>query len=253
MPIQYGGCPCKNIKELKELTADHNLLLIEDAAQSLGAKIGNKKIGTFGDAAMFSLCQDKMITTGEGGLIVTDSKDCYEQLKLIRSHGRAESSDYFSSSEMMDYVNLGYNFRMPTMVAALGKSQLNKIQTMITMRRENASYYTSKLSDIKDILPPRFPNNFFHIYQKYTIQVKHGKRDKLQNHLAKNGIFSKAYFGLPVHLTKFYREKFGYNMGDFPKTETLSKSVLTLTMYPALEKKEIDYIVHSIKEFFRGC
>jgi len=251
MPIHYGGCPCKNIKTLKEIAEDNNILLIEDAAQSLGAKIKNEKVGSFGDAAMFSLCQDKMITTGEGGLLVTDSKDCYEKLKLIRSHGRAESSDYFSSSDLMDYVSLGFNFRMPTMVAALGKSQLNKINTTIKMRRENAEYYTSKLREIENIELPIQPTDFFHVYQKYTIKVKDKKRDDLIKHLAKNGIFSKAYFGLPIHLTKYYRETFKYKLGDLPITEELSEKVLTLPMYPSLKKGDIDYIVESIKGFLK--
>ncbi|MCK4365544.1 MAG: DegT/DnrJ/EryC1/StrS family aminotransferase [Thermoplasmatales archaeon] len=251
MPIHYGGCPCVNIKDLKELAEDHKLLLIEDAAQSLGAKIKDKKVGCFGDAAMFSLCQDKMITTGDGGVIVTASKDCYEKSKLIRSHGRAESSDYFSSSELMDYVSLGYNFRMPTMIAALGISQLKKINKIIKFRRKNAELYTSKLSDIDEITLPSSPKDFFHVYQKYTIQTDEKNREKLKDHLRKKGIFSKAYFGLPVHLTKFYRDEFGYKNGDLPKTEKMSKRVLTLPMFPALENKDLDYVASSIKDYFK--
>jgi len=251
MPIHYGGCPCKNIIELKDIAEDRNILLIEDAAQSLGARIGNKKVGTFGTAAMFSLCQDKMITTGEGGLIVTDSRDCFERLKLIRSHGRAESSDYFSSTELMDYVSLGYNFRMPTMVAALGISQIKKIDKTIKMRRKNAENYTSKLSDIQDIKLPSSPKNFFHVFQKYTIQLKNKNRDELMNYLAKKGIFTKPYFGLPIHLTKFYRDHFGYHLGDLPTTEEISKKVLTIPMFPALKDKDIEYITESIDEFFK--
>ncbi len=251
MPIHYGGCPCKNIRELKEIAEDNNLLLIEDAAQSLGARIGNSKVGTFGDAAMFSLCQDKMITTGEGGIITTDSRECYEKLKLIRSHGRAESSDYFSSSDLMDYVSIGYNFRMPTMVAALGKSQLTKINKIIKMRRKNAEYYTSNLSDLSEIKLPDSPSNFYHVYQKYTIKVENNKRDELMKFLAKKGIFTKPYFGLPIHLTKFYREYFGYKKGDLPITEGLSNKVLTVPMFPALEKQDMDYIIDSIKKFYR--
>lgn len=250
MPIHYGGCPCLNIKGLKEIAEDNNLLLIEDAAQSLGAKIKEKKVGSFGDAAMFSLCQDKMITTGEGGLLLTDSKDCFEKSKLIRSHGRAESSDYFSSTDLMDYVNLGYNFRMATMTAALGNSQLNKINKTIKMRRENADYYTSNLKTCKDISLPVAPADFFHVYQKYTVRTKNKKRDELMKYLAKKGIFTKAYFGLPIHLTKFYREKFGYKNGDLPITEDLSKKVLTIPLFPSLKKLEQDYIIKSICEFY---
>ena len=97
MPIHYGGCPCL-IRELKQIAEDYNLLLIEDAAESLGAKIKNETVGTFGDAAMFSFCQNKIISTGEGGAISTNSNEIYEKLKLIRSHGRSETVDYFSST-----------------------------------------------------------------------------------------------------------------------------------------------------------
>ena len=250
MPIHFAGCACNNIKQLKELAEDHNLLFIEDAAQSLGAKFGSKNVGTFGDAAMFSLCQDKMITTGEGGIIVTDSKDYFEKLKLIRSHGRAESKDYFSSSELMNYVTLGYNFRMPTMIAALGLSQIKKVNKTIKMRRQNAEYYISKLQNRKELILPKVSNQFFHVYQKFTMRLDN--RDALIKHLAKNGVFSKAYFGLPVHLTRFYRDEFGYKKGDLPVTEKLSEKVLSLPMFPSLKKQEIDYITNNIIEFLKG-
>ena len=98
MPVHYAGCPCKHIAELKELAEDKGILLIEDAAEALGAKVGNDMVGAFGDAAMFSFCQNKVISTGEGGMIVTDNKELYKKLKLLTSHGRSNSSDYFTSS-----------------------------------------------------------------------------------------------------------------------------------------------------------
>ena len=100
LPIHYGGCPCQ-IRELREIAEDNNLLLIEDAAESFGAKVGSQMVGTFGDAAILSFCQNKIISTGEGGAIVTDSRQVYEKLKLIRSHGRVESQDYFSTTDLM--------------------------------------------------------------------------------------------------------------------------------------------------------
>lgn len=248
IPIHYGGCPCLHIKELKEISEDHNLLLIEDAAESLGARSGNKMVGSFGDAAMFSFCQNKVITTGEGGTIVTDSKEIYEKLKLICSHGRIETANYFTSSGKIDYITLGYNFRIATMVAALGLSQLKKVDKIAHMRRKNANYYTSKLKKVNGINPPAPPNNFYHVYQMYAIRVENGLRDELKEHLAAKGIFSKVYFD-PIHLTKFYREKFDYREGDLPVTEEISKKILTLPMYPTLKKEEIDYVVENIKQF----
>ena len=250
MPIHYGGCPCL-IRELEEIAEDHNLLLIEDAAESLGAKIKNEKAGTFGDSAMLSFCQNKVITTGEGGAIVTDSKEIYEKLKLIRSHGRLETQEYFTSIGYMDYVTLGYNFRMPTMVAALGLSQIKKIDKVIKMRRDKAEYMTEKLSKIKEITLPISPSDYFHVYQMYAIRINENLRNDLMKYLSDKGIMTKVYFP-PIHLTHFYRTKFGYNGGELPITEEVSNRVLSLPMYPTLTEKGIDYITEKIDNFLEG-
>jgi perosamine synthetase len=251
IPIHYGGCSCK-IKELKKIAKKNNLILIEDAAESLGSRIMNKKIGTFGDSAMFSFCATKVITTGEGGAVVINSREIYEKLKLIRSHGRLETADYFSSTQYADYITLGYNFRMSNILAALGRAQLKKIEKVIKIRREKAKYLTEKLSQIKEIILPLPPKNYFHIYQMYTIRVKKGKkvRDALKDYLNQKGIGAKVYFD-PVHLTNFYRKFFGYKKNSFPLTERISGEVLTLPIYPTLTKKEIDYMVKEIKNFLK--
>ena len=248
IPIHYGGCPCK-IKELREIADDHNLILIEDAAESLGARIGDKKVGTFGDSAMLSFCQNKVITTGDGGAIVTDSREIYEKLKLIRSHGRLETSDYFSSTEYMDYVTLGYNFRMSNITAALGIAQLKKVDKIIEMRRKNAKYLTTKLNrEIEEILTPTPPGDYYSVYQMYTIRVDANSRDEIMKYLADKGIMTKVYF-TPVHLTHFYKNELGYAC-ELPVTEEISSQVLALPLYPALMREEIDYIVEEMKRFF---
>jgi perosamine synthetase len=247
IPIHYGGCPCK-IMELREIADDHNLILIEDAAESLGARIGDKKVGTFGDSTMLSFCQNKIITTGDGGAIITDSRGIYEKLKLIRSHGRLETSDYFSSTEYMDYITLGYNFRLSNIVAALGVAQLKKVDTIIEMRRKNAEYLTARLKrEIKQILTKNSPNESYHVYQIYTVRVNN-YREGLMKYLADSGIMTKVYFS-PVHLTHFYRNELGY-MCKLPVTEEISTQVLTLPMYPTLTREEMDYVVEEIKRFF---
>jgi len=249
IPIHYGGCPCI-IKELSKIAEERNLILIEDAAESLGAAVDGKKVGSFGDTAILSFCSNKVITTGEGGAIVTDSAEIYERLKLIRSHGRAETANYFSSTDYMDYVTLGYNFRMSDITAALGIAQLDKIDRVIEMRRRNAEMLSTKLSRIAGIEVPLPPDNFFQVYQMYTIKVKdgRGKRDALSAHLAKQGIMTKVYFH-PVHQAHFYKNKLGYKC-DLPITESLSQQVLTLPMYPTLAEDEIDYIADTIMAFF---
>lgn len=249
IPIHYGGCPCL-ITELKEIAEEHNLILIEDNAESPGATVNGNKAGTFGDCAILSFCSNKIMTTGEGGAVVTNSAEIYEKLKLIRSHGRAESGNYFSSTQSMDYVALGYNFRMSDITAALGIAQLEKIDRLIEMRRQNAEMLSRKLSEISQIEVPHSPDSFFHVYQMYTIRVKDGQeeRNALSNYLAEKGIMTKVYFP-PVHVTHFYRNELGYN-DELPVTERLSQQVLTLPMYPTLTEKETNYIVQAVAGFF---
>ena len=249
MPIHYGGSACQ-IRELKEIAEDHKLLLLEDAAESLGAKVDEKRVGSFGDAAMFSFCGNKVITTGEGGMIATDQRDVYERLKLIRSHGRLETENYFTSAKVMDYVALGYNWRMCNIIAALGVSQLKKLSKVIRMRRRNAAYMSKSLSNLSKIEPPNPPEGFFNVYQMYTVKVRDGEkaRDGLKGYLAEKGVMTKVYFS-PVHLTGFYREKFGFQGGELPMTEKISKQVLTLPMYASLTKDEMDHIVSGVRGF----
>jgi len=143
IPIHYGGLPCQ-VRELKEIAEDHGLLLMEDAAESIGASIYGRKVGSFGDTSMLSFCGNKVITTGEGGIVLTDSQEVDEKLKLLRSHGRLETENYFSSAKVMDYVTLGFNWRMSNITAALGVSQMKKLSEAIEMRRKNAGYLTLK-------------------------------------------------------------------------------------------------------------
>jgi perosamine synthetase len=247
LPVHYGGAPCKEIKALHEIAEDHHLFLIEDAAESLGSKIDKKMLGTFGQSAMFSFCQNKIITAGEGGITVTDSKQLFEKLKLIRSHGRLENkNDYFSTTKEFDYIQIGHNFRMPSITAALVLSQFNKINKIIKMRREKARYYNKHLSKIKNIKTPSDLKNHFHVYQMYTIRLSNKRiRDTIQKDLTKAGVMTKVYFS-PVHLTTFYKEKFNFRKGSLPVTEEISQKVLTLPLYPSLTIKEMDYILDTV-------
>ena len=252
MPIHYGGLACR-IEELKQIADRHNLILIEDAAESLGATINGKKVGGISDSAILSFCAPKVITTGEGGMLLTNSREVYEKARLIYNHGRVETSDYFSSNEQMEYVTLGYNFRMSTMTAALGIAQIEKINKIIQMRRENAGYLTERLSQIGEINTPIEPDGFFHVYTKYTIRIngEESVRDGLKKYLNQNGIGAKVYFD-PVHLSLFYRREFGYKGDELPLTESISRQVITLPMYTTLTKGEMDYMADKIKEFFSG-
>jgi perosamine synthetase len=246
IPIHYGGCPCK-IRELREIAQDHNLLLIEDTAESLGATIGDKKVGTFGDAGMLSFCQNKVISTGEGGAIVTDSRETFEKLKLIRSHGRLETGDYFSSTDIFDYITLGYNFRMSNITAALGVGQIQKVDTIVQMRRDLAKEYFEKLSVFSDNIQfNQVPSDYHQVYQLFSIRAK--KRDDLIRYLADKGVMTKIYF-YPIHTTYYYKNILKCTP-NLPVTHRVSSEILSLPFYPAMSCVDRDYVIESIDSFY---
>lgn len=248
MPVHYGGCSCR-IKALKEIAEDHKLILIEDAAEALGAKYSNKMVGSFGDAAIFSFTPTKVISTGEGGAIVLNNKKLFEKIKLIYSHGRLETEDYFSSVKYMDYITLGYNFRMPSVCAAQGLAQLENIKKIINMRRKVIKQYNIDLKNIKSIRTPKEPSNCFHIYQMYSILVKNGRniRNELQKFLKERGITSRVYFE-PVHKTFFYEKELKYEI-KLKNTEEMAGMILSLPVYPTMNENEARYVTKKTKEF----
>lgn len=244
LPIHYGGSPCK-IRELQKIADDHGLILIEDAAEAFGARVSDRKVGTFGDSAIMSFCQNKVITTGEGGAVVTNNRDLFEKMKLIRSHGRPDTVDYFSTTEILDYVSLGYNFRMSTMVAALGISQLHKVERIITQRRADAEYYRSGLNSVLNLSLPREVDGTFPVYQLFSIRSK--KRDYLIKYLESEGIMTKIYFP-PVHKTHYYQNVLGYSC-SLPVTDTVSEEIVSLPFYPGIMRDDMDLVIKAIKEF----
>ena len=247
IPVHYSGIPCK-IHQLEELTNSKKIIMIEDCAESLGSSINNRKVGTFGKLSIFSFAANKVLTTGEGGAITTNSKKLFEKLKLIRSHGRLEIKNYFSTIEKPNYIQLGYNWRMSSITAALGISQLERIEKLIILRRKNAHYISRELQKFKQISVPKEPSGYRHVYQLYSIEFHNFRlRNKMMRHLAKKGIMSKVYFD-PIHLTKYYK-KMGYGKIKLDVTENISKKILSLPIYPGLTKEEMNYMIDSIKEF----
>ncbi len=246
MPIHYGGMPCKII-EIKKFAEQHKLILIEDSAESIGSTIGNKKTGSFGDMSILSFAGNKVLPTGEGGAVIVNSKKIYEKLKLIRSHGRQINSNYFQTNETPNYISLGYNWRMSSMTAALGISQLSKLDKLISKRRKNAQYLSSKLNKHSKIILPFDYKNHKSVFQLFSIRVTDNLRDNLMAFLTNKGIMSKIFFE-PVHLSKFYSKNMNEKI-SLPKTEKISQQILTLPMYPSLTKNDMNFISDSINEF----
>ncbi len=247
--MDYGGISCK-INEIQEVAKKNNLFLIEDSAEALGASINGKKVGSIADSSIFSFCGNKVLTTGEGGAIVTNDKAIFEKIKLIRSHGRMDNVSYFENSEQSRYLELGYNWRMSSITAALGISQISKLDKIVKMRQNNAEYISNFLSKFPEIITPSSKEGSEHIYQMYTIRLSSKEiRDKLHDFLTKKSIFSKIYFS-PIHLTDFYRNKFGMKENSLPITEMISQQILTLPLYPNMTSEEKKYLTESISEFF---
>lgn len=249
VPMDYGGLSCQ-IFDIKKIANDNNIVLIEDAAEALGSSINGKKVGSVADSSIFSFCGNKVLTTGEGGAVVTNSKEIYEKLKLIRSHGRVDRTSYFDNPNEPIYEMLGFNWRMSTITATLGLSQIRKLDKLIHMRQENAKYISSKLTKFPQVKVPNTPVGYNHIYQMYTIRLEDKKtRDDLHDYLTTKRIFSKLYFS-PIHLTSFYQQKFKIDNNSLSITNKISEQVLTLPMYPNMTMEEKTYLVDSISEFF---
>ena len=248
VPIDYGGLSCR-IHEIKQVASDNKIILIEDAAEALGSSVKGKKVGSIADSSIFSFCGNKVLTTGEGGAVVTNSKAIYEKIKLIRSHGRIDKISYFDNTSESQYNELGYNWRMSSITAALGISQMKKLNKIIRMRQENAKYISSRLCKYSQIKLPNPPDGYEHIYQMYTIRLSEKTRDNLHEYLSKKRIFSKVYFN-PIHLTLFYREKLGTKPNLLPVTEKVAQQILTLPIYPNMDSEEKNYLVDSVSEFF---
>jgi len=206
--VHVYGLPCR-ISELAEIAEDNNLLLIEDAAEAIGAEEYGKKVGGFGDASIFSFAGNKIISTGEGGMVVTNDEIMRERLRAIRSK---------------------HSWRMSTILASLGLSQFNKIEQVINARIICAKYLTNGLEFIDGINPPVEPDGISHTYQFYTIKTGH--RDKLKDCLEEHGITTKIYFP-PI-------------MNGLPVTDMVSRRVLTLPLYPELTMDEMNYMLETI-------
>ena len=249
IPMDCGGLPCK-IFEIKKQVEDTGLILIEDAAEALGSSVKGTKVGSNADATIFSFTGNKVLTTGEGGAITTNSREIYEKIKLIRSHGRIDKINYFNNPHESNYQGIGYNWRMSTITACLGITQLEKLDKIVKMRQENANFLSERLSKHSQIQVPKGSAEYTHIYQMYTIRLPNKIiRDKLHSHLLADGIFSKVYF-YPIHLTDFYKNKFGTKSGILPVTEKIADQVLTLPIYPNMTIEEKNLLIESIDMFF---
>jgi len=247
IPVHFAGCPCQ-IRALKEIAEDHRLALIEDCAEAFGATFNRRKVGTFGEMGVFSFCQNKIITTAEGGMVVTNDGFAKNQMELLRSHGRIQKpgESYFLSNE--DHVSLGYNFRMSDIHAALGYAQFSKLGLILRLRRNLAKILNKRFGSISELTVWEPPQGYHHAYQMYNIWVNGGEtvRDSLQTYLRDRGVASKVYFH-PVHLNSLYKNSLGWREGVLPVTEEVSKHLVAVPFYPGMKKEEVEYLESAVR------
>lgn len=227
-----------------KIAKKHKLEIIEDACESIGAVYKGKKTGTFGESAVFAFYPNKQMTTGEGGVIVTNNRKTYELCASLRNQGRAENMQW------LDHKYLGYNYRMDEMSAALGLAQLQKLNFMIKQRQKIAGWYNKYFGSFSSVAEtPATAEGNNHTWFVYVVKIRNKKvdRDRVIEDLLKIGISTKPY--LPsIHLFSFYKDKFGFKKGDFPVAEAVSRSSLALPFYIGLKEDDIKYIAsHVVK------
>ncbi|MFA4702000.1 DegT/DnrJ/EryC1/StrS family aminotransferase [Pyrococcus kukulkanii] len=238
--VHLYGQPA-DMKAFKEITEDYKLYLIEDCAQAHGAEFEGKKVGTFGDVAAFSFYPTKNMTTGEGGMVVTNNDELAKKADLIRNHGQAEK--YL-------HVELGYNLRMTNIAAAIGRVQLRKLDEWNEKRIKNAKLLTEGISKIEGLTPPYVDPRVKHVFHQYVIRVEDDfplSRDELTAKLREKGIGTAVHYPMPVHWQPLY-QKLGYPKDICPNAIEASKRVLSLPVHPAVTEKDIEYIIGTLEE-----
>ncbi|HJX05307.1 MAG TPA: DegT/DnrJ/EryC1/StrS family aminotransferase [Candidatus Nanoarchaeia archaeon] len=239
IPVDVFGRP-SNKNAIMKIAKKHNLKIIEDSAEALGAEYKGKKVGAFGDCAIFAFYPNKQMTTGEGGVLVTDNKEIYDLCVSYRNQGRG------AGGEWHEYVRLGYNYRLSDINCALGISQLAKIEMLLKKRAEVAKEYTNRLKKIKGIKIPFDSTKEFKVsWFVYVIQVDN--KEAFMSELTKRGVQCSSYFN-PIHLMSFYKEKFGFKPGDFPVCEAVAKTTVALPFYSAMSKEDVAYVCEKIAE-----
>lgn len=223
----------------------HNLRVIEDSAEALGSLRKGKPCGSFGDAALFAFYPNKQVTTGEGGMILTDNKEIADLCRSMSNQGRA-----FEGSSWLEHVRLGYNYRMSDIECVLGIEQLKRMQELTKKRKLVFDLYTKKLKSIPQITLLSASKECSANWFVYVIQLAkrytRADRDSMLSFLKEKGIQCSTYFQT-IHLQPFYRQSFGYKPGMFPIAESVSDRTISLPFFNNLKEKDIDIVVKTLK------
>lgn len=256
IPVDFTG-QAVDIDGINEIAKKYGLIVIEDAAHSLGAEYKGKKIGSLVDITTFSFHPVKHITTGEGGMITTNDDKLYNKLKLFRTHGITRDKEMLHNKEegpwFYEQLELGYNYRMTDIQAALGISQLNKINGFLKRRREIAKKYDEYLKNIDGIILPyqeSFSKSAWHLYviQLELEKFKVGRKEIFEALQAENIGVNVHY--IPVYYHPYYK-RLGYEKGLCPNAERLYERIITLPLYPKMKDKDIEDVVNAMDKVLK--
>lgn len=236
--VHLYGQPCE-MKVLREIASDYKLYLIEDASQAHGAEYKGKKVGGFGDIATFSFYATKNMTTGEGGMVLTNDDVLARKIRLFINHGQ---------DRKYNHVILGYNYRITDIQAAVGIVQLGKLDLWNKKRIENASFYSEKFSGLDGVKPPYVSSHVKHVFHQYVIWVD--EREDLMRYLDNNDIQTAVHYPMPIYKQPLYRE-LGYD--EYHEyVEEAANHVLSIPVHPLLSKDQLNKIVDTIYEYYEG-
>jgi perosamine synthetase len=246
LPIHAFGQPA-DMDPILETAHEHRLAVIEDACEAIGAKYKGRAVGTLGDAAVFAFYPNKQMTTGEGGMIVTNDAAWDELFRSLRNQGR----DVFDA--WLNHSRLGYNYRLDELSAALGLAQIRRVEELLARRAQVARWYDERLADIELIERPYIaPTTTGMSWFVYVVRVlPPAGRDEVMRELAEAGIPSRPYFS-PIHLQPFYRKTFGYQRGDFPVTEYLGDVSLALPFSGVMTETQVDYVCEQLRRIMNA-
>ncbi len=244
LPVEVFGSPV-GLDRIAEIAQKHNLHLIEDSCEALGSELNGKKAGTFGTISVFGFYPNKQITTGEGGMILTNDDYLADMCVSLRNQGRGPDGPW------LGHERLGYNFRLSDINCALGIVQLSRIDQIKEKRLQVAKWYRQMLADDRRLIVPTEPDgcnmSWFVFVVRLADDVTLLCRDCILQQMRNKNIQVGNYFP-PVHLQPFMVEKFGYKQGDFPITEAVSKSTIALPFYSNLNKDNVAIVCKTLKE-----
>ncbi len=240
IPIHLYG-QCSDMDPIIAIAKKHNLKILEDCAQAIGATYKGRKAGSMGDIGALSFFPSKNLGAyGEAGMIVTNNKELADKVRMLRVHG---------SSVRYIHSTIGYNSRLDNIQAAVLRVKLKYIDGWLASRRENGAYYNEHLKDLPLILP-HVPKDNVHTYHLYVIRVKSDNLERLMKFLTDAGIETRTYYPVPLHLQECYKS-LGYVKGDLPEAESAASSTFAIAVYPELKKSKQDYIIKTLKTFFK--